>query len=191
MTLAETGAALERALAAAADLLYQPVLGGLVLLCPWVLLACGQALGEQAARLRGRRWRLEKALGQLDAAACADGPPALDVRLETVVQACEVAALAELDRIRWVVRAGPALGLMGTLIPMGMALAGLAQGDLPKMGETMVTAFAATVVGLACSLVAYLVALVREHWLRRDMLDLAHAAELRLAAGDRRVRAAA
>lgn len=191
MTLADAGVALERVLAAAADLLYLPVLAGLVLLCPWVLIACGQMLGEQAARCRGRRWLLARGLAQLEAAARADGPAPLDVRLEAVVQGCEASGLAALDRIRWIVRAGPALGLMGTLIPMGMALAGLAQGNLPKMAETMVTAFAATVIGLACSLIAYVIALVREHWLRRDVLDLAQAAEIRLAAAAPRARAAA
>ena len=67
---------------------------------------------------------------------------------------------------------GPALGLMGTLIPMGIALAGLAQGNLPRMAENMTAAFTATIVGLAASVVAYVLALVREHWLRADMLDI-------------------
>ena len=76
---------------------------------------------------------------------------------------------------------GPALGLMGTLIPMGISLAGLAQGNLPKMAESMTTAFTATVVGLACSVSAYVLSLVREHWLRSDLTDIAYAAESLLA----------
>jgi len=89
-----------------------------------------------------------------------------------------------LDGVRFVVRVGPALGLMGTLIPMGISLAGLAQGNLPKMAESMTTAFTATVVGLACSVAAYVLSLVREHWLRSDLTEIAYAAESHLAAQD-------
>jgi biopolymer transport protein ExbB/TolQ len=73
---------------------------------------------------------------------------------------------------------------MGTLIPMGISLAGLAQGNLPKMAESMTTAFTATVVGLACSVSAYVLSLVREHWLRSDLTEIAYAAESHLAAQD-------
>ena len=38
-----------------------------------------------------------------------------------------------LDRLKLIIRLGPALGLMGTLIPMGTALAGLGQGDMTKL----------------------------------------------------------
>ena len=42
---------------------------------------------------------------------------------------------------------------MGTLIPMGVSLASLAEGNIPKMAGSMVTAFTATVAGLACGVV--------------------------------------
>lgn len=38
----------------------------------------------------------------------------------------------KLDRIRFVIKVGPALGLMGTLIPMGISLAALAEGNIQK-----------------------------------------------------------
>ena len=43
---------------------------------------------------------------------------------------------------------GPMLGLMGTLIPMGPALVGLSAGDIASMAYNMQVAFATTVVGL-------------------------------------------
>ena len=46
------------------------------------------------------------------------------------------------------VKLGPMLGLMGTLIPMGPALTRLAAGDISSMAYNMEVAFATTVVGI-------------------------------------------
>jgi len=90
-----------------------------------------------------------------------------------------------LGRLRLAVRVGPSLGLMGTLIPMADALQGLAEGNLPALASNMVTAFAATVIGLTISVVAYLIAGARESWVRADAQELAFHAErvLRKATG--------
>jgi biopolymer transport protein ExbB/TolQ len=66
---------------------------------------------------------------------------------------------------------------MGTLIPMADALQGLANGNLPALASNMVTAFAATVIGLSISVVAYLLAAARESWVRADAQALAFHAE--------------
>ena len=60
----------------------------------------------------------------------------------------EMEAEKELGRSRTFIKLGPMLGLMGTLIPMGPALVGLAQGDISSMAYNMQVAFATTVVGL-------------------------------------------
>ena len=62
----------------------------------------------------------------------------------------EVEAEKELERSRTFIKLGPMLGLMGTLIPMGPALVGLAQGDISSMAYNMQVAFATTVVGHCC-----------------------------------------
>ena len=102
----------------------------------------------------------------------------LDIELELLLQTHEHQQLVKLDQIRFVIKLGPALGLMGTLIPMGISLAALAQGNIPSMAGSMVTAFTATVTGLGCGVVAYLVGLVREQWLRADFAQLRHLAEI-------------
>jgi biopolymer transport protein ExbB/TolQ len=84
------------------------------------------------------------------------------------------------------VRIGPALGLMGTLIPMAAALQGLADGNLPALASNMVTAFAATVVGLTISVVAYAITAFREDWVRADVQALAFRAEHVLVSRERR-----
>lgn len=54
----------------------------------------------------------------------------------------------ELSGNRLLIKFGPMLGLMGTLIPMGPALVGLATGDIASMAYNMQVAFATTVVGM-------------------------------------------
>jgi biopolymer transport protein ExbB/TolQ len=168
--------AVESFLYSVSTVLYLPVLLAIAALTVYMLACLGAFLREWNERRRGVRMLVDAAADAL-ATNLREGEGPLDARLEYVVQRADGAGLRRLDAVRFVVRVGPALGLMGTLIPMGIALAGLAGGNLPRMAESMTTAFTATVVGLACSVVAYVVALVREHWLRTDMLEIAFAAE--------------
>lgn len=165
--------------------LYLPVLLAIIALTLYLLLSLGAYTAEFFERRRGLRALVRKAEERLAAvlAASHDAPThaGLEARLENIVQQAERDGMRKQDAVRFAIRLGPALGLMGTLIPMGISLAGLAQGNLPKMAESMTTAFTATVVGLACSVLAYLLSLVREHWLRRDIGDVAFMAESALA----------
>lgn len=162
--------------------LYLPVLLGIAALALHLLVCLGGFVREWRERRRGMRTLLVEAEAHmLSAVAASDNQPALDARLERIVQRADADGTRRLDGVRFAVRVGPALGLMGTLIPMGISLAGLAQGNLPKMAESMTTAFTATVVGLACSVTAYGLTLAREHWLRDDVTDIAYAAETMLA----------
>lgn len=169
---------IETLLYSMSSLLYLPVLLAIVALVVYLLGCAGGIAAEWRQRRRGIRALVVMAEADMAAAtAMNDVQPGLDARLERIVQQAESKGLRVLDAVRFAVRIGPALGLMGTLIPMGIALAGLAQGNLPQMAQSMVTAFTATVIGLACSVLAYLLALVREHWLRNDMTDIAYIAE--------------
>ena len=64
------------------------------------------------------------------------------------------------------------LGLMGTLIPMGPALVGLAAGDLASMAYNMQVAFATTVVGLLVAAIGVATLQVRQRWYAREINDL-------------------
>lgn len=173
---------IETLLYSISTILYLPVLLAIAGLALYLLVCVGGFIGEWRERRRGIRVLLVNAEADMAAAiASSERQPALDARLERIVQKADSEGLRRLDAVRFMVRVGPALGLMGTLIPMGISLAGLAQGNLPKMAESMTTAFTATVVGLACGVGAYLLTLAREHWLRSDMTDIAYAAEALLA----------
>ena len=86
-------------------------------------------------------------------------------------------ARKRLDAARTMVRIGPSLGLMGTLIPMGSSLASMATGNLEAMAGQMVVAFTSTIIGLATGTLAYVVAAVRHQWVNETVRDERYLAE--------------
>lgn len=74
------------------------------------------------------------------------------------------------ERTERLVKIGPALGLMGTLIPLGPALLGLAQGDLNTLAANLVVAFSTTVVGLTTAIIASFVLAAQKRWARADFI---------------------
>lgn len=105
-----------------------------------------------------------------------------DILLSKLIRDWERTQINRLDRIRFMVKAGPTLGLVGTLIPMGTSLASLSQGNMMEMSTNMVTAFTTTIVGIICGLVAYLIAMVKEKWLSSDFLACENHCEMLLRA---------
>jgi biopolymer transport protein ExbB/TolQ len=81
-------------------------------------------------------------------------------------------SLRRLERTRLLVRAGPALGLMGTLIPLSPALAGLAAGDVQELSDNLRVAFSVTVLGLLIGALAFGISLVRDRLYGQDLSDL-------------------
>ncbi len=63
---------------------------------------------------------------------------------------------AELSFPRLLTRLGPSLGLIGTLIPMGPALAGLAAGDMVSLTQNMQVAFSTTVLGIVIGSIGFI-----------------------------------
>ncbi|MDO8186084.1 MotA/TolQ/ExbB proton channel family protein [Conexibacter sp. JD483] len=84
----------------------------------------------------------------------------------------DLESLRRLERPRLLVRAGPALGLMGTLIPLSPALAGLASGDVQELTDNLRVAFSITVLGLMVGAIAFGIALVRDRLYAQDLSDL-------------------
>jgi len=87
----------------------------------------------------------------------------------------------ELERSRFLTKTAPLLGLMGTLIPMGPALAGLASGDIANMAYNMQIAFATTVVGCTVAGIALLIYSVKKHWYIEEITNLRYVLDRKLA----------
>ena len=172
-------AGLETFLYVISSALFYPVVVGLVLLTLLMVVSFGGFLREYIERKQENSSALNRykeiveseivSLNQCDA---------VDIKLERLLQEAELDLIKSLDKIRFVIRVGPTLGLIGTLIPMGIALSALAQGDMSKMAGRMVTAFTTTVVGLACGVAAYLMSLIKEKWIRADMREMEYHTEL-------------
>lgn len=90
----------------------------------------------------------------------------------------ELAGEKELETSRTLMRIGPMLGLMGTLIPMGPALVGLASGDIAGMAINMQVAFSTTVIGVFSGIVGFVTQLVKKRWFIEDVNNLQYIFDL-------------
>jgi biopolymer transport protein ExbB/TolQ len=106
------------------------------------------------------------------------GKPANPDRRAKALADFDLHSLRKLERSRMLVRFGPALGLMGTLIPLSPALDGLAKGDVSKLSENLRVAFSVTVLGLLIGAVAFAISLVRDRLYAQDLSDLEYVASV-------------
>ena len=100
-----------------------------------------------------------------------------DAKLELLVSDYELNADKSLATSKILTKMGPILGLMGTLIPMGPALVGLATGNIASMAYNMQVAFATTVVGLVVSAIGFITQQARERWALHSLVILDYAVQ--------------
>jgi len=177
---------IEKLLFQIGNLLHFPVFLGLLLMVFWVLWSLGAF--ARACWTRRKQGRVRAFFLEYDAeiTRLLSNQEEADINLTELVQAWEKEQNEKLDRIRFLVKIAPSLGLVGTLIPMGQSLSTLSTGDMSAMASHMVTAFTATIIGLVCGIVAYLISLKREQWLSRDFLAVEAMVERKLRAADSR-----
>lgn len=84
----------------------------------------------------------------------------------------EIESAGRLAKLSLLIRVGPILGLMGTLVPMGPALIKLSSADLAGMASDLIVAFCTTVLGLLIGGIAYAVWLARRQWYAQDLADI-------------------
>jgi biopolymer transport protein ExbB/TolQ len=109
----------------------------------------------------------------------------LAVKPLKLLQEYEFYTVKRLERTRILVRVGPMLGLMGTLIPLAPALVGLAEGDTQQLADNLVLAFSVTVLGLLIGGVAFAVSIIRDRIYSQDISDLEYLLELLEGGGER------
>ncbi|MBR1492207.1 MAG: MotA/TolQ/ExbB proton channel family protein [Bacteroidaceae bacterium] len=98
--------------------------------------------------------------------------------LQKLLADFDIAAAKDLATSKTLSKMGPMLGLMGTLIPMGPALVGLAAGDIASMAYNMQVAFATTVVGLFSAAIGFITGQVKSRWYQHDSVNLQFLADL-------------
>jgi len=135
----------------------------------------GSVLGADADRLSRLPQSLRHMVTEIAAAAGSDDLAAGG--LEHIVLAHEARARTSITGSRMLVRVGPSLGLIGTLIPMGTALAALATGNLEAMSGQMIVAFTTTIIGISCGTVAFVITTVRQTWVTETLREQRFVAE--------------
>ncbi len=83
-----------------------------------------------------------------------------------------------LEKYKILIRLAPALGLLGTLIPMGTALASVGNGEINLVSAELVVAFTTTVVGLAVGSIAFLIHSVKRRWAASDIRQIEYITEV-------------
>ncbi|HEX2070515.1 MAG TPA: MotA/TolQ/ExbB proton channel family protein [Thermoleophilaceae bacterium] len=184
-----------------ADALRYPVLIAAMLAVVVVVVELGALLAELRKRRRRGLSRLEQGLDGIRAAlAKGDSATALSLarglgynqsmtealaaiveqrgkpdapdRIAKRMAEYDYRSMRRLERTRILVRMGPALGLMGTLIPLSPALAALAEGDVQRLTEDLRVAFSVTVAGLLVGMIAFAISLVRDRLYAQDYSDV-------------------
>jgi biopolymer transport protein ExbB/TolQ len=184
-----------------ADALRYPVLIAALLAIVVVVVELGALLAELRKRRRRGLPRLDRALDVArDALAKGDpttalttvralgynrpmtdalsaiveqrGKPDADDRIAKRMAEYDYRSMRRLERTRILVRMGPALGLMGTLIPLSPALAALAEGDVQQLTDDLRVAFSVTVAGLLVGMIAFAISLVRDRLYAQDYSDV-------------------
>jgi biopolymer transport protein ExbB/TolQ len=102
--------------------------------------------------------------------------PSAEHQINKALADFDLESQRRLGRTRILVRAGPALGLMGTLIPLSPALTGLANGNTTQLSEDLRVAFSITVVGLLVGAIAFGISLSRDRMYSQDLSDLQYVA---------------
>ncbi len=196
-----SGSGIERVIFDVTRTLLVPVLVLALLALALVLVETGK-LAVELTRRRGRH--LTRLQAAAEATRAAAGGSAARQALRPVMGSARMAAAAErlltlgadeagtakvladfdyaslraLERTRILVRFGPALGLVGTLLPLSPALAALSRGNVADLAQDLRVAFSVTVLGLLVGAIAFGISLVRDRLYAQDLSDLEYLAAL-------------
>jgi biopolymer transport protein ExbB/TolQ len=171
-----------------------PVLLVLSLLTIWLVVYSGTFSGMWLRRRRlARNSANHENVPGCDPAACSPAVQHFRQKLLSIPnkQQEEIAVLhllrasehhmwKTLDKLKVLIRIGPGLGLIGTLIPMGTGLAALGEGDLTRLSGDLVIAFTTTVVGMALGLASYCFFTVQRRWVEEDVRQMELLCELEM-----------
>ena len=97
-----------------------------------------------------------------------------------LISAEETRLIKRTNKTDILVKVGPSLGLLGTLIPLGPGLAALGTGDITTLAQSLTIAFDTTVTGLTVGALSYLISKYKKQWYETELIDLETVAEAEL-----------
>ncbi|MEE0936305.1 MAG: MotA/TolQ/ExbB proton channel family protein [Methanobrevibacter sp.] len=97
-----------------------------------------------------------------------------------LISAHETRLIKKTNKTDILVRVGPSLGLLGTLIPLGPGLAALGTGDIATLAESLTIAFDTTVTGLTVGALSFLISKYKKQWYETELIDVETVAEAEL-----------
>lgn len=179
------------------NILLIPVVIGLLLLLAWAVMLLGGIVSEYIERRKNRlvlRDYIDKIMksDELSKNHIFDEPldkgkfsgfmesffyslkevPIDRLNLAKIIDDIEIKAMGKTTRGALGIRLGPILGLMGTLIPLGPALAALASGNISDLSNYLIIAFTSTIIGLLIGGICYTITQIRNSWYAQDISDL-------------------
>ncbi|NLG64329.1 MAG: hypothetical protein GX537_01840 [Actinobacteria bacterium] len=208
MDLSSLAHDIERTIYYTATGLMYPVLIAALVCLAWVLVELGWFLYEAYLRVRYRDLNLLESRALRARKAFAAGKPSEAYRLLQenkhsmvvvkfiydlirnyqvdklpqkplkLLQEYEFYTMRRLEKTRTLVRVGPMIGLMGTLIPLAPALTALAAGDTQTLADRLTVAFSVTVLGLLIGGLAFALSILRDRMYAQDISDLEYMLEL-------------
>ncbi|MCK9151888.1 MotA/TolQ/ExbB proton channel family protein [Methanobacterium alcaliphilum] len=97
------------------------------------------------------------------------GPKSRSALATKLIEEEELNFASKTQKTDILVRLGPTMGLMGTLIPLGPGLSALGAGDITALAQSLTIAFDTTVTGLAAGSIGFMVSRYRKKWYADDL----------------------
>lgn len=157
-------------------LFYIPVVIALFLLLIFTVFQLGQFLAEALRRISNKNYYTKLSVREMRLVKRMD-KAAAEIALENIIHEQQKKNISKINAAKYAVKIGPTAGLIGTLMPMAKALAGLSEGNLNSLSGQMITAFSTTVLGLIIGGIAYSIAHIRIKWQKADRYQLGIKAE--------------
>lgn len=104
-------------------------------------------------------------------------PKAREAFARNLIEEEETKAEKRVEKTDIIGKIGPAIGLMGTLIPLGPGLSALGAGDINTLSQHLLIAFDAAVIGMATAAIGYTISKIRRRWYEEQLSILDTLAE--------------
>jgi biopolymer transport protein ExbB/TolQ len=88
------------------------------------------------------------------------------------VESEDLYAVKKLEKTDIISKIAPAIGLMGTLIPLGPGLAALGAGDIQALSQQLIIAFGSAVIGMAAAAIGFTISKIRRRWYEGEISNL-------------------